>query len=112
MYKILSGEDIVKYSDTFKRLEKFKSNLNDAECIVLEDKSEKIGYISAWKKEKSYLIENIFIREEKYYLVYIQDILIISLSFVVYFVVKEKNYNKTIRSLMTPFKYLIFLYSI
>lgn len=58
------------------------------------------------------LLTNIFIREEKYYLVYIQDILIISLSFVVYFVVKEKNYNKTIRSLMTPFKYLIFLYSI
>ncbi|MFV0579887.1 MAG: DUF2339 domain-containing protein [Fusobacterium ulcerans] len=58
------------------------------------------------------LLTNFFIREEKYYLVYIQDILIISLSFVVYFIVKEKSYNKTIKSLMAPFKYLIFLYSI
>lgn len=67
MYKVLSGEDIIKYSDTFKSFDKFKNNLNEVECIVLEDKSEKIGYISVWKKNKSYLIENIFIREEDRY---------------------------------------------
>lgn len=67
MYKVLSGEEIKKYTTTFKRLEKFLPKLEEAECIVLEENGETIGYISAWKGEKNYKIENIFIRKEDRY---------------------------------------------
>ncbi|MGL6065376.1 MAG: DUF2339 domain-containing protein [Fusobacteriaceae bacterium] len=58
------------------------------------------------------LFANFLMREANYYLLHIQDILTISLSFVVYLTVKEKSYNKTIQNFLIPFKYFIFLYSI
>lgn len=67
MYKVLYGEEIKKYTNTFKRMEKLLPKLNEAECIILEEDKETIGYISAWKEDKKYKIENIFIRKEDRY---------------------------------------------
>ncbi len=67
MYKVLCGEEIKKYTNTFKRMEKLLPKLNEAECIILEENKENIGYISAWKEDKKYKIENIFIRKEDRY---------------------------------------------
>lgn len=67
MYKVLCGEEIKKYTTTFKRLEKFLPKLEEVECVILEEDGETIGYISAWKEKKSYKIENIFIRKEDRY---------------------------------------------
>ncbi|ACV39687.1 DUF2339 domain-containing protein [Leptotrichia buccalis] len=58
------------------------------------------------------LVSNLIVREEKYLLVYIQDLMIISFSFVLYFLIKQKSYKTEIRILNGIFKYLIFAYSI
>ena len=58
------------------------------------------------------LVSNLIVREEKYLLVYIQDLMIISFSFVLYFLIKQKNYKTEVRILNGIFKYLIFTYSI
>ena len=58
------------------------------------------------------LVSNLIVREEKYLLVYIQDLMIISFSFVLYFWIKQKNYKTEVRILNRIFKYLIFAYSI
>ena len=58
------------------------------------------------------LVSNLIVREEKYLLVYIQDLMIISFSFVLYFLIKQKSYKKEVRILNGIFKYLIFTYSI
>ena len=58
------------------------------------------------------LVSNLIVREEKYLLVYIQDLMIISFSFVLYFLLKQKSYKKEVRILNGIFKYLIFTYSI
>ncbi|ERK49226.1 DUF2339 domain-containing protein [Leptotrichia wadei] len=58
------------------------------------------------------LVSNLIVREEKYLLVYIQDLMIISFSFVLYFLIKQKSYKKDVRILNGIFKYLIFVYSI
>ena len=58
------------------------------------------------------LVSNLIVREEKYLLVYIQDLMIISFSFVLYFLIKQKSYKKEARILNGIFKYLIFTYSI
>ena len=58
------------------------------------------------------LVSNLIVREEKYLLVYIQDLMIISFSFVLYFWIKQKNYKTEVRILNGIFKYLIFAYSI
>ena len=58
------------------------------------------------------LVSNLIVREEKYLLVYIQDLMIIAFSFVLYFMIKQKNYKKEVRILNGIFKYLIFVYSI
>ena len=58
------------------------------------------------------LVSNLIVREEKYLLVYIQDLMIISFSFVLYFLIKQKSYKKEVRILNGIFKYLIFIYSI
>ena len=58
------------------------------------------------------LVSNLIVREEKYLLVYIQDLMIISFSFVLYFLIKQKSYKKEVRILNGIFKYLIFVYSI
>ena len=58
------------------------------------------------------LVSNLIVREEKYLLVYIQDLMIISFSFVLYFRIKPKNYKTEVRILNGIFKYLIFAYSI
>ena len=58
------------------------------------------------------LVSNLIVREEKYLLVYIQDLMIISFSFVLYFWIKQKNYKTEVRILNGIFKYLIFTYSI
>ena len=58
------------------------------------------------------LVSNLIVREEKYLLVYIQDLMIISFSFVLYFLIKQKSYKKEVRILNGIFKYLIFAYSI
>ena len=58
------------------------------------------------------LVSNLIVREEKYLLVYIQDLMIISFSFILYFMIKQKNYKKEVRVLNGIFKYLIFTYSI
>ena len=58
------------------------------------------------------LVSNLIVREEKYLLVYIQDLMIISFSFVLYFLIKQKNYKTEVRILNGIFKYLIFAYSI
>ena len=57
------------------------------------------------------LISNFIIREEKYFIVYLQDLMIIYFSFVVYFLLKKKNYRKNLQIFNTVFKYAIFLYS-
>ena len=43
MYKVLYGEEIKKYTNTFKRMEKLLPKLNEAECIILEEDKETIG---------------------------------------------------------------------
>ena len=58
------------------------------------------------------LVSNLIVREEKYLLVYIQDLMIISFSFVLYFLIKQKSYKTEVRILNGVFKYLIFAYSI
>ena len=58
------------------------------------------------------LVSNLIVREETYLLVYIQDLMIISFSFVLYFLIKQKSYKKEVRILNGIFKYLIFTYSI
>lgn len=58
------------------------------------------------------LVSNLIVREEKYLLVYIQDFMIISFSFVLYFLIKQKSYKTEVRILNGIFKYLIFAYSI
>ena len=58
------------------------------------------------------LVSNLIVREEKYLLVYIQDLMIISFSFIFYFLIKQKNYKMEVRILNGVFKYLIFAYSI
>jgi len=58
------------------------------------------------------LVSNLIVREETYLLVYIQDLMIISFSFVLYFLIKQKNYKTEVRILNGIFKYLIFIYSI
>ena len=58
------------------------------------------------------LVSNLIVREETYLLVYIQDLMIISFSFVLYFWIKQKNYKTEVRILNGIFKYLIFAYSI
>ena len=58
------------------------------------------------------LVSNLIVREEKYLLVYIQDLMIISFSFVLYFLIKQKSYKTEVRVLNGIFKYLIFTYSI
>ena len=58
------------------------------------------------------LVSNLIVREEKYLLVYIQDLMIISFSFVLYFLIKQKSYKTEVRILNGIFKYLIFIYSI
>ena len=58
------------------------------------------------------LVSNLIVREETYLLVYIQDLMIISFSFVLYFLIKQKSYKKEVRILNGIFKYLIFAYSI
>ncbi|WP_314339200.1 DUF2339 domain-containing protein [Leptotrichia wadei] len=58
------------------------------------------------------LVSNLIVREEKFLLVYIQDLMIISFSFVLYFLIKQKSYKKEVRILNGIFKYLIFTYSI
>ena len=58
------------------------------------------------------LLSNLIVREEKYLLVYIQDLMIISFSFVLYFLIKQKSYKTEVRILNGIFKYLIFTYSI
>ena len=58
------------------------------------------------------LLSNLIVREEKYLLVYIQDLMIISFSFVLYFLIKQKSYKTEVRILNGIFKYLIFAYSI
>ena len=58
------------------------------------------------------LVSNLIVREETYLLVYIQDLMIISFSFVLYFLIKQKSYKKEVRILNGIFKYLIFVYSI
>ncbi len=57
------------------------------------------------------LMSNFVIREEKYFIVYLQDLMIIYFSFVVYFLLKKKNYRKNLQIFNTVFKYAIFLYS-
>ncbi len=57
------------------------------------------------------LISNFVIREEKYFIVYLQDLMIIYFSFVVYFLLKKKSYRKNLQIFNTVFKYSIFLYS-
>ena len=58
------------------------------------------------------LVSNLIVREEKYLLVYIQDLMIISFSFVLHFLIKQKSYKTEVRILNGIFKYLIFAYSI
>ena len=58
------------------------------------------------------LVSNLIVREEKFLLVYIQDLMIISFSFVLYFLIKQKSYKTEVRILNGIFKYLIFTYSI
>ena len=58
------------------------------------------------------LVSNLIVREEKYLLMYIQDLMIISFSFVLYFLIKQKSYKTEVRILNGIFKYLIFTYSI
>ena len=58
------------------------------------------------------LVSNLIVREEKYLLVYLQDLMIISFSFVLYFLIKQKSYKTEVRILNGIFKYLIFTYSI
>ena len=58
------------------------------------------------------LVSNLIVREEAYLLVYIQDLMIISFSFVLYFLIKQKSYKTEVRILNGIFKYLIFAYSI
>ena len=58
------------------------------------------------------LVSNLIVREEKYLLLYIQDLMIISFSFVLYFLIKQKSYKTEVRILNGIFKYLIFAYSI
>nr|WP_314113880.1 DUF2339 domain-containing protein [uncultured Leptotrichia sp.] len=58
------------------------------------------------------LVSNLIVREEKYLLVYIQDLMIIFFSFVLYFLIKQKSYKKEVRILNGIFKYLIFTYSV
>ena len=58
------------------------------------------------------LVSNLIVREEKFLLVYIQDLMIISFSFVLYFWIKQKSYKTEVRILNGIFKYLIFTYSI
>ena len=58
------------------------------------------------------LVSNLIVREEKFLLVYIQDLMIISFSFVLYFLIKQKSYKTEVRILNGIFKYLIFAYSI
>lgn len=58
------------------------------------------------------LVSNLIVREETYLLVYIQDLMIISFSFVLYFLIKQKSYRTEVRILNGIFKYLIFVYSI
>ena len=58
------------------------------------------------------LVSNLIVREEKYLLVYIQDLMIILFSFVLYFLIKQKSYKTEVRILNGIFKYLIFAYSI
>ena len=58
------------------------------------------------------LVSNLIVREETYLLVHIQDLMIISFSFVLYFLIKQKSYKKEVRILNGIFKYLIFVYSI
>ena len=58
------------------------------------------------------LVSNLIVREETYLLVYIQDLMIISFSFIFYFLIKQKNYKTEVRILNGIFKYLIFVYSV
>lgn len=67
MYKFLSGEEIREYVSTFKRLEKILENSEKAECIILEENNQMIGYVSYLRDEKNYILENIFIKKEERY---------------------------------------------
>ena len=58
------------------------------------------------------LVSNLIVREETYLIVYIQDLMIISFSFVLHFLIKQKSYKTEVRILNGIFKYLIFAYSI
>lgn len=57
------------------------------------------------------LMSNLIVRENQYMLVYIQDLMIISFSFVLYFTIRQKSYKKNVRILNGIFKYIVFLYS-
>lgn len=81
-------------------------------------------YFLAWKyknREIEYaalfiylvtFISNLFMRTEKYYLVYMQDFMIIAISFALYFMLKKRNLKKGIKEFLGVYKYFIFLYSI
>ena len=58
------------------------------------------------------LFSNFIIRDEMYFLVYLQDLMTIYFSFVLYFLIKKKSYITEIRIFNNIFKYAIFLYSI
>lgn len=57
------------------------------------------------------LFSNFAVREEKFFLVYIQDLMIIFFSFAVYFLMK-KSYKKSVKIYAPLVKYCVFLYSI
>lgn len=57
-------------------------------------------------------ISNLFIRTEKYYLVYMQDFMLISISFIIYFILIKRNLKKYMYKILKVYKYIMFLYSI
>lgn len=57
-------------------------------------------------------ISNLFVRTEGYYLVHIQDFMVIALSFAIYFTLKKRELKKYMSEILIGYKYLLFVYSI
>lgn len=73
-----------------------------------ESKELKYGFLAIYCVA---FLSGFSIREAHYFLGNLQDFMNISLSFVVYFMLREKIYNGILKVLLGVFKYIIFIYS-
>ena len=73
-----------------------------------ESKELKYGFLAIYCVA---FLSGFLIREANYFLGNLQDFMNVSLSFVVYFMLREKIYHGILKVLLGVFKYIIFIYS-